>query len=367
MVIILVSSLGFCLNTSGVNEQKTIASPPSSNKALDDQRSESLRQLTPSSASAGPIKVVYDLPVKQPVVFITIDDGWYPNEEVIKLMQQYHLPITTFLIEQAAQEHTNFWDEFSKAGGHIQDHTINHPYLTHLSLADKKTQISQPMDYFSKYNSPVDQLRPPYGDFNTEVGQAAWDSGIKYIVMWDAEMKNSILSTRSSQGLKSGDIILLHWVPGLDQELLMLLNILQKQNLGVADLTQALNGEPLTISWLKTPLPLPKPLPTGTAKAGELAGSSNNPATKNTPGTTGNTETTTVPPATPSPGGTVTPGNTAPSGSTASPGNAVPSGGTASPGSTTSSENANQPGNAGTSGTSNTPEPSDNNSNLSGA
>ena len=49
-------------------------------------------------------------------------------------------------------------------------------------------------------------------------------------------MKNSTFSTRSGQGLKSGDIILLHWGPGLDQELLKLLNIIQKQNLGIAEL-----------------------------------------------------------------------------------------------------------------------------------
>lgn len=236
------------------------------NESLDNKRSESLSQLSPSLTSAGPIKVVYELPVKQPVVYITIDDGWYPNEDVLKLMQQYHLPITTFLIVQAAQKQPVFWHDFVKAGGHIEDHTISHPYLTHLSLAEEKSQISQPIDYFHQYGPPLEELRPPYGDFNLEVGKAAWDSGIKYVVMWDAEMENSTLSFRSNRGLKAGDIILLHWVPGLDQELLKLLNIIQKQNLGIADLTQALKGEPLTICWLKTPLPIPKPkLPLTTA------------------------------------------------------------------------------------------------------
>jgi len=224
---------------------------------LNNQQSESLKQLRPFLTSAGPIKAVYDLPQKQPVVYITIDDGWYPNEEVLKLMQLYHLPITTFLIEQAAQKQPAFWHEFVRAGGHIQDHTINHPFLTHLSLAEKKSQISQPIAYFRQYGPPLDELRPPYGDFNSEVGQAALDSGMKYIVMWDAEMENSILKTRNNQGLKPGDIILLHWAPGLDQEILKLLNIIQKQSLGIADLTQALNGEPLTICWLKTPIPAP--------------------------------------------------------------------------------------------------------------
>jgi len=242
-------------------------SPDSSTDiASNIKGSESVDQLSPSITTAGPIKVVYELPVNQPVVYITIDDGWYPNQEVLKLMQQYHLPITTYLIEQAAQKHPDYWHEFVNAGGHIEDHTIDHPFLTHLSLADQKSQISQPIDYFRQYGPPTDELLPPYGDFNSEVGQVAKDSMIKYIVMWDAEIKNSTLSTRSGLGLKSGDIILLHWEPGLDQELLKLLNIIQKQNLGIADLTQALNGEPLTICWLKTPIPVSKPTPPITTK-----------------------------------------------------------------------------------------------------
>ena len=261
-VIILSISLNITYFVNAVSNE----SQPYAYESLDNQRSESLKQLNPSSTSAGPIKVVYDLPETQPVVYITIDDGWYPNEEVLKLMQQYHIPITTFLIEQAAQKQPAFWHEFVSVGGHIEDHTINHPFLTHLSPVEEKSQISQPIDYFRQYGPPMDELRPPYGDFNSAVGQAAWDSGIKYIVMWDVEMENSILTTRSTPGLKPGDIILLHWVPGLDQEMIKLLNIIQKQNLGIADLTQALNGEPLTICWLKAPIPVSKsttPLTTG--------------------------------------------------------------------------------------------------------
>ena len=194
----------------------------SATSSMNSQKSESLKQLSPSLTSAGPIKVVYELPQKQPVVYITMDDGWYPSEEVLKLMQQYHIPITTFLIEQAAQKQPVFWHDFVRAGGHIEDHTINHPYLTHLSMADKINQISQPINYFRQYGPPLDELRPPYGDFNSEVGQAASDSGIKHIVLWDAEMENSILSLRRGPGLKAGDIILLHWVPGLDQEIITL-------------------------------------------------------------------------------------------------------------------------------------------------
>ena len=270
--------------------------PTNDTLAQDDQRSESIKQLSSALTSTTPIKVIYELPQEEPVVYLTIDDGWFPNEEVLKLMQQYHLPITTFLIEQAAQKQPDFWYRFVKAGGHIEDHTIDHPYLTHLSFDEDKKQISQPIDYFLKYGPAFDELRPPYGDFNSQVGQAAWDSGIKYIVMWDAEMENSTLTFRKGSGLKAGDIILLHWVPGLDQEMIKLLNIIKKQNLGIADLTQALNGEPLTICWLKVPVPTSKPTkpvntaPTGSTGASSTAGTpsaSGTPSVAGTPSASG--------------------------------------------------------------------------------
>lgn len=289
-ITLLVIVIAISFKIFYFNNSVSIMSHSSSKDSLDNQRSESLIQLSPALTSAGPIKVVYELPQKQPVVYITIDDGWYPSEEVLKLMKQYHIPITTFLIEQAAQKQPAFWHEFVKAGGHIEDHTVDHPYLTHLSLAEDKSQISQPIDYFREYGSPLDELRPPYGDFNSEVGQAAWNSGIKYIVMWNAEMENSILSTRSNRGLKAGDIILLHWVPGLGQELVKLLNIIQKQNLGIADLTQALNGDPPTICWLKAPIPVSKPvlpLTTNTTRPPSTPVSTSTPATAGTPAAIG--------------------------------------------------------------------------------
>jgi len=365
-------------------KNKTIEPHPSPKEPLQNQTSESLKQLNPSLTSEGPIKLVYDLPEKQPVVYITIDDGWYPNDEVLKLMQQYHLPITTFLIEQAAQEHPAFWHQFVNDGGHIEDHTFNHPFLTHLSQTEDKSQISQPIDYFRQYGPPPDELRPPYGDYNPQVGQAAWDSGIKYVVMWDAEMEKSALSTRSGSEIKPGDIILLHWVPGLDQEIVKLLNIIQKQNLGIADLTQALNGEPLTICWLKAPIPESmqvSPLKArndGATRASEAtvtSGSASSSAVKGTPtatsepATTGtsidkapvtkSTQATNIIPSISGTSGTnATPSTSGTSGTNAVPSTSGTSGTNATPSTSGTSGTNATPSTSGTSGTNTTPSTS---------
>ncbi|HUW65949.1 MAG TPA: polysaccharide deacetylase family protein [Spirochaetia bacterium] len=217
-------------------------------------RTESLTQLKPpSDTDAGPVKVVFHLPVSQPAVFLTIDDGWYPDSTVLGLMQTYHLPLTAFLIEKAMQDHPAYWRQFVQAGGHIEDHTYDHPFLTRIAAQKQYQEIAWPLDYFSRYVPRPDELRPPYGDYNAAVGMAAQKAGIKYVVMWDAEISHDHLYTLHNRPLQPGDIVLLHWVPGLGREISDLLPILQREKLGVADLTQALAGGPLTVTYLPPP------------------------------------------------------------------------------------------------------------------
>jgi len=192
--------------------------------------------------------VVSRVPIKEPAVFITIDDGWYPSPGVLELMQRYHLPLTAFLIQQAAEKHVSYWQEFVKCGGTIEDHTLSHPYLTRISTAQDMTQIASPIAYFKQFGQTPDELRPPYGDYDQAVEKIARAAGIKYIVTWNAVMANGKLSTYNGRPLSAGDIILMHWVPSLDHDLTRLLALLAKQGLGVASLTDALDGGPVYVS-----------------------------------------------------------------------------------------------------------------------
>ena len=76
-------------------------------------------------------------------IYITIDDGWTPSAEVLALMHRTYLPITAFLISEAAREHLSYWKEFVAAGGMIGDHTVSHPRLTTLTPGRVTTQWGQ--------------------------------------------------------------------------------------------------------------------------------------------------------------------------------------------------------------------------------
>ena len=71
--------------------------------------------------------VVWSVPIKQRAVFITIDDGWFPRPEVLQLMRLDHLPLTAFLIQEAAAQNIPYWQEFVKLGGSVEDQYLFAP------------------------------------------------------------------------------------------------------------------------------------------------------------------------------------------------------------------------------------------------
>ena len=97
-------------------------------------------------------------------IYITVDDGWTPSPRVLPIMRQTHLPVTAFLIEQAAQRNLPYWRAFVRAGGTVGDHTVSHPNLTKLTLAQATAQWGQARRALGQMLGQVPFLgRPPTG------------------------------------------------------------------------------------------------------------------------------------------------------------------------------------------------------------
>jgi peptidoglycan/xylan/chitin deacetylase (PgdA/CDA1 family) len=188
-------------------------------------------------------------------IYITIDDGWTPSNEVLDLMHHNYLPITAFLITKAAAEHLSFWKDFLAAGGTIGDHTVSHPYLTKLSLAKATAQWAQARTSLGRWfgQTPV-MGRPPYGAFNHTVEVAAARAGLTSLAGWSATMSGNRIQTWNGKPLSPGEIVILHWVPGLGHQLTVLLAAIRALHLnptpltldsfaGIAPQQKALNGD----------------------------------------------------------------------------------------------------------------------------
>jgi peptidoglycan/xylan/chitin deacetylase (PgdA/CDA1 family) len=173
-------------------------------------------------------------------VYITIDDGWTPSADVLALMHKTYLPITAFLIADAAREHLGYWKAFVAAGGIIGDHTASHPDLTRLTPAQATAQWGQDRTRLGRWLGQTPAVgRPPYGAFDRAVEVAAARGGLTALAGWSATMSGDRIKTWDGKPLSPGEIVLLHWDPGLGRQLTALLAAIRARHLNPAPLTSA--------------------------------------------------------------------------------------------------------------------------------
>ena len=81
--------------------------------------------------------------------------------------------------------------------------------------------------------------RPPYGAFDPTVQAAAYRGGLKVLVGWSATADSDGVQTWDGRPLAAGEIVLLHWVPGLGPQLARLLTVIRARHLHPMPLTPA--------------------------------------------------------------------------------------------------------------------------------
>ena len=173
-------------------------------------------------------------------IYITIDDGWTPSSRVLAIMRRTHLPVTAFLIQEAARQHLPYWRAFIRAGGTVGDHSVSHPDLTKLTLGQATLQWAQARQALGRWLGQAPLLgRPPYGDFDRTVLAAARQGGLKALAGWSVTVDGDGIRTWDGQGLEPGEIVLLHWVPGLGHQLIRLLAAIHRQHPRPSPLTAA--------------------------------------------------------------------------------------------------------------------------------
>jgi peptidoglycan-N-acetylglucosamine deacetylase len=155
-----------------------------------------------------------------PVVFITIDDGYHPLPDVLAFLQARQAPVTAFLIAPIAKRDADFYRQVLTLGGTVEDHTMHHPDLGRLSLAQQTAEVCQAADLIgATFGRRPLFTRPPYGTENQFTDQVIAGCGMYVTVLWDAKYSNHQFTLTHPGGLKPGDIILMHWGPGLMQDL----------------------------------------------------------------------------------------------------------------------------------------------------
>ncbi len=172
-----------------------------------------------------------------PVVFVTIDDGYHPLPDVLAFLQAHEAPVTAFLIAPIAQRDADFYRQVLQLGGTVEDHTMHHVDLARLSLQQQMAELCPAADLEGAVFGRRPLLaRPPGGAENQFTDQAVGSCGMYATVLWDAKFSDHQFTLAHPGGLKAGDIVLMHWGPGLLQDLQTLFPLIQAAGLHPAPL-----------------------------------------------------------------------------------------------------------------------------------
>lgn len=155
---------------------------------------------------------------KDPVVFVTIDDGHTRSTSAQRTLDQLGWPVTSFVLSGPFSSDPAYFQTIGR-GSELGNHTTLHKDMKTLSLSDQKHEICGAQRVFRKKSSNAPVLfRPPYGRYNQETLEAAASCGITHVVLWKVVVSDGRITTQGGP-IHRGDIILLHYVKSLDKSL----------------------------------------------------------------------------------------------------------------------------------------------------
>lgn len=149
-------------------------------------------------------------------VGITFDDGPGSNTNtLVNLLKQNNLtPVTWFVQGNYVASNTNLIATLLSVG-EVQNHSYTHPHLINLSYQQIYDELNRTNQAIQSAGAPKPTIfRPPYGETNTNVNQAAQNLGLR-VVTWNVDSKDwdgasAAAIAQAANQLQNGQVILMH-------------------------------------------------------------------------------------------------------------------------------------------------------------
>lgn len=192
------------------------------------------------SAEAQPANnsfIVERVQTKDPVVFITIDDGSVVTDGLVKLLLSKKIPVTNFVLSEALKTHWKALHRIQRPGTSFENHSETHRLMSSLSLKEQTSEICRANEHVrGNYKKVPVFFRPPGGSHNSDTVIAAKKCGIQKIVMWNVEADRGKIVRSGGGYIQRGDIILLHYLNSLQSSLKVVLAEIKRLGLRPASL-----------------------------------------------------------------------------------------------------------------------------------
>ncbi|MBN4070489.1 polysaccharide deacetylase family protein [Olleya sp. AH-315-F22] len=179
--------------------------------------------ITPNLAKSLFPDLVWDLPSKENVIYLTFDDGPTPiiTNWTLDVLKQYNAKATFFCIGKNVDAHPLIFKRIVSEGHSVGNHTYNHikgwktktdDYLVDIEKAQKVLNNQIQNSEFRIQNL----FRPPYGQIKPTQTKQLIQLGYKIIMWkvlaidWDSKVSNETCFKNVVNNTKSGDIIVFH-------------------------------------------------------------------------------------------------------------------------------------------------------------
>lgn len=228
------------------------ASAPSPPSDRDDQAP--LELSAEGTATTWP--AVYRIDTADPVVFVTIDDGWTRSSSAFDAIRARRWPVTNFVLPSPFRADPGYYESIGSPSS-FGTHTVNHSRLTELSYAEQKSEICGGRDAVASIiGSSPGWFRPPYGAWDETTLAATRACGFPGVLIWDVTVDGSNIATTYGS-IRPGDIILLHYTANLAEGVAALSARLDQAGLHPAQLSEYL--PPVGSAPPVAPRPRPAP------------------------------------------------------------------------------------------------------------
>lgn len=171
-----------------------------------------------SSAYAEGRKVpIYCVDRSDNYVAISFDAAWGADKtrQIMDVCDSYNVKATFFLVGFWIDKYPDMVAEISSRGFEIGTHSETHPQMSKLDESKINSELTlscrKLVDITGK---PVKLFRPPFGDYNNRLINAADNLGL-YTIQWSVDSLDwkglsAVQIAERVQKAKSGDIILCH-------------------------------------------------------------------------------------------------------------------------------------------------------------
>lgn len=133
---------------------------------------------------------IYCVDTKEKKVALSFDAAWgnEDTKEILSILKKNKVHVTFFMTGGWIEKYPEDVKAIAKAGHELGNHSENHKQMSTLSKEQCKEEIDKPHDKVKKI-AKVDMkvFRPPYGDYNNTLIEAAQECGY-HTIQWDVDI-----------------------------------------------------------------------------------------------------------------------------------------------------------------------------------